>query len=221
MMARLYKRFLRQRGGRAATIKHQVHASISTLTVDLFKRCIAGELQALVSSGNPNNTLLHDTWAAIYAEYFDKISDGKPTEALRLQSDITVITAKLVEIEACIRGLAHCHSDHMVAHLKGLGFDYTFSEATLAEDLRRVIAEMKTIEVQLQQKQAELDRLHGAAKPTNATDIVDANMAAIAKHIGFIPKNSDVTVLQYCIWLSEIRAHIEHLNRQIRNQHGG
>lgn len=80
-----------------------LYLSCSQLPLDRFINCLVnGDLNALIISGQPSLADIAEAWSNIFAEYLDINNDNEATYLLQLQSQLSVLSNYITEIETAI-----------------------------------------------------------------------------------------------------------------------
>ncbi len=141
---------------------------------NFIKLAITGDVKWLVDWGRVHMTTLTDTWQSIQNEYSELSKDEHAQGHLDTLKEVYELNGRIVAIEHTVaaikRGVGSLLPE-FIEVLRNQGFRYKYLPETLERDLQLTITQTKTLKIQLDSKEAELQATQG--QPATEQDYYD------------------------------------------------
>jgi hypothetical protein len=136
------------------------YQSITELPLSKFiEVAVDGNYAALIKSGFPSESQLHEAWFGIYQEYIDAMGDNNQAMIMRLYSEITQLSITLAQVQSLIDILSVYKYKKFEAQLnKLLASNFAFDK-TRAQDLQKCDRLAKGIGLKVTIKTAQLESI--------------------------------------------------------------
>jgi hypothetical protein len=157
--------------------------------MDIFIDCLVGKnFSRLIKKGNPSQSEILSTWEELYSEYCD-LSGAKPYRVfMTLTKDIAHLQGRLSIIKMCLRLLTYRPSQKAINQLREFGYTYSFDFSkpkSYYDDIKMVAMKSKTIELSIEIKKKELEKLKKESKGEEMTrQGFTEILTCLAKYIG-------------------------------------
>lgn len=187
----------------------QTYTSCSTLPLSVFIQVLINNRTDLLYTDKKTAwnkpADLGAIWDALFLEYTELSNDTRSIHVLSLMRDIAVINGKLTIIQNIVMLLATEPDlkdfQKSINILKTYGYRYNYSPETLINDLQRVVSSAKTLVIERDELQSDLNKLNeNDTEKANEKDFY-VNLANLSEIVGFAINPNDTTVMQYCGYL--------------------
>lgn len=174
--------------------------SCDVLTLSQFLRVnTTGDHTILLVSGKATPEQLADAWHDIITEYAELSNTDQYQAGMKLITEYAHLKNRYVMLVMAVKVLHYKYDKDCVEILQRAGYNYEFSETNPVarlKDLDLVSKKMKTIQVQLEQKTAELDHMNKDQQKADQNTWTDS-IATISKFMAFRIDPNVVTVSEY------------------------
>ncbi len=183
------------------------------LTLDQFIRInLSGDTTILLKSGKASPEQLSAAWGEIVAEYAELSNTNEYQAGMKVMTEYGYLKNRYVMLVMAVKVLHYKYDDDCVEILKRAGYNYEFSATNpvaLLKDLELVSKKMKTIQVQLEQKAAEVENMSKDVQVTENT--WTDSIAAISKFMGFRIDRNVVSVAEYVGYQRQLQRYNEQI----------
>jgi len=161
----------------------------SDLPMSIFIPCLIDKkLSLLIKHGKASQREVLTAWDQIYSEYC-YLSGSKPYQVyMLLTKDIEFLQGKLSIIKMCLRLLTFRPSEKAITQLRSFGYTYAFDFSkpkSYYDDIKSVALKSKTIELTLEIKRKELEKLKKESDGEEMTrERFTEILTALAKYMG-------------------------------------
>lgn len=174
--------------------------SCDVLTLSQFLRVnTTGDHTILLVSGKATPEQLADAWHDIITEYAELSNTDQYQAGMKLITEYAHLKNRYVMLVMAVKVLHYKYDKDCVEILQRAGYNYEFSETNPVarlKDLDLVSKKMKTIQVQLEHKTAELDHMNKDQQKADQNTWTDS-IATISKFMAFRIDPNVVTVSEY------------------------
>lgn len=165
-----------------------------------FIRCACdGDLKALCRFPIVPKSILRHTWAHISEEYAKLSGSPGYEKSFALSKEIAREQSKLSTIRLCLYILSVKYSKECVECLVKLGYTLQFdtnNPAAFRKALERIAKSAGMINLELENKRKQYDKILSGAKPMAKNNFTQA-LAILSKYMGFRINPKEVTVEEY------------------------
>lgn len=184
------------------------HLSGSTLPWAKFLDVYCeGKLHSLIISGKPSPVQLIEAWENILSDYVSIIGTSESQYLMALQRQIGVLETKIACVDTCLLLLSQQwqtlgkRNDKAVQELGRMGYRFPFNDndaASFERDLKAVHTRSKTLLVELETKQKDLQRVNKSVngKIKERADF-DAELMTLSRYQGYNINEEVITVTKY------------------------
>lgn len=174
----------------------------SDLPLAIFIDCLINKnLRRLTKSGNPSQKELTAAWDQIYSEYCDLSGSPQFKLYMLLNKEIGVLRSKILSIRCYLEVLRYRPSDKAISQLRAYGYAYGFDfedKVSYLKDLTQVANKTKTVELALELKTRQLDKLNAELKGEPLTEATFTDIiTALSKYIGYRIDPKEITVSEF------------------------
>lgn len=172
-----------------------------------FVKCtVTKNLNYLIISGTPAKDKLIAAWNEITNSYQDLAKDSTSDYLLNLFCQISYLDERLRIVYNIIAYLEVNRSEGLIEVLQNdLGFNYSYSEETMLQDLKLTLSECKMDKVNLDLSEIELKAYR--EKNVEPTEIdYDRLLTRLSKYQGYQLKSKEITVTQFVSILNDYSA---------------
>jgi hypothetical protein len=179
--------------------------------LDVFIDCLINhKLERLIKSGEASQKELSEAWEKLFIEYCDLSGDKNMKHLIHLSKNIGYLQCRILAAQLCVYVLSNRKSDACVEQLKLMGFNGNFNEASIADDLKSVIATVKSFEIDLQRKALEYEKIvNEGGKAKLESSYFDNMLVDLSKFMGFRLKKNELTVNEFMSIKSKYQKEME------------
>lgn len=149
-----------------------------------------------------------ENWEEIYSEYALLSKDTHQLHLLAVLKDISVLTNKIILIEAIVQQLAIRYNDELATILASNGFPIKQSEH-YERDLRMIITRAKAMLIRKNDRLKELEGIQSKKGDAVKESDYDAVMVELSKFMGYRLDTHIVTVSEYCAIMNKYKASLK------------
>jgi len=188
--------------------------------LDVFIDCLVNnKLERLIKSGEASQKELAEAWEKLFIEYCDLSGDKNIKHLIHLSKNIGYLQCRILAARLCVYVLSNRKSDVCIEQLKLMGFNGNFNEASIADDLKSVIATVKSFEIDLQRKALEYEKLvNEGGKSKLESGYFDNMLVDLSKFMGYRLKKNELTVNEFMVIKSKYQKEMELLSNNPRNK---
>lgn len=190
--------------------------------LDVFIDCLVdGKLERLVKSGKASQKELVEAWEKIFIEYCDLSGESNIKRLIYLSKNIGYLRSRIIAIQLCVYVLSTKKSDSCIDQLKNMGFNMNFSDESMLEDLKKVIAASKSHELELTIKSTEYEKMvNQGEKAKIKSSYFDNLLIDLSRFMGYRIKKNELTVNEFIIIKKKYRKEMELLGNNPHHKVG-
>lgn len=174
----------------------EYHQTIDTLLLRDFRKCVDGNLFALVIKGVPTIEQLLTAWDDIQMQYADTIGDAEHQHAVNMMRDIILLKSDYNDVFFFVSLLRIGYLQEMADKLNDL-VDANL-DLRLPENLDNCIKRAAGIKISIDYLQLQYDAIkHKHRDEDKDDDYFISFLIALSDHAGFRIDDS-ITVKEYC-----------------------
>lgn len=160
-----------------------------------------------LASGDPrrlgvrNKKKAVEAWKHLFADYSNRMGGSKTTALLVSARAASVLRLRLALIRACVDSLSKGYHKETSEMLKTLGVRTSVKRLTLGQDLIKVMAEIKSLTLQLRSLQKDTEGLVESSEKIDVRSEFSRTLVELSKYLGyhFDPKKHTVSEFIYAI----------------------
>jgi len=162
---------------------------------------------------------LAEAWEKLFIEYCDMSGDKNMKHLIYLSKTIGYLQSRILAAQLCVYVLSNRKSDSCVEQLKLMGFNGNFDEASMVDDLKLVIAAVKSFEIDLQRKTLEYEKIvNEGGKAKISGSYFDNLLVDLSRFMGYHLKKNELTVNEFVVIKSKYQKEMELLSNNPRNK---
>ena len=149
-------------------------------------------------------------WGQVMIDY--AIALGSPTFEAYMDACVrmNVAASKFQLVESIVQVLEVDYSPEYVKELKSFGYMGAYNPETRGgylRDLQSAYKKAKSFLILAKQKKEEIDRIEreSAGSGEVTREVFEENLISLSKFFGYHVKDTDITVLQYCLMIKRVR----------------
>lgn len=153
-----------------------------------------------------------EEWNEIMIDYACAIGSDSFEAYMHAHIRMATATSQYNLIESIVRVLEVDYQPGLVKELKSFGYMGQYNpelRERYIKDLNNALKKAKIHLVQAQQSKEQIERMNseseGNEKPSR--EMFDENLITLSKYFGYQVKDTEITVLQYCLMLKRMRDH--------------
>lgn len=188
---------------RAEQILAKCHNSCDTILLDTFIQIFCdGKFELLIISGRPSENEVLSAWENILNEYVDIVGNAASEHIIVLQKKINVIKCRMHIVELAVTGLSICYDKKFIDGLNQCGYPCKLTaenwEELRMKELQSIISRSKTLNVELEPLEKQLERLQKPKKnkPVTKEDF-EQDIVMLSKHQGYRIDKKKTTMSEY------------------------
>lgn len=196
--------------------------SIKELMMDKYIDCVCnGNLKALSADGQGSDEDLQRAWRKIRSDYMEASADAQVNHMLATSWDAEAFLRMATAVKELLRWFAMVYDERFAETLRGLGYEYPFTEETYHDDIQHVLTEMECEQLRIKDKATEMSAGKPDVKPTE--QFYYRTIVMLQKSLGIFPNSGPVLACRQMTvyeFITYCRMHNEMNNRQNPKQDG-
>lgn len=120
-----------------------VFSSLKEITLENWILCACNhDYTPLIRSGNPSPEELEEAWSVLVGEFEDLTASPEATKMGELTSKIEALNSKIIFVTCIVEALREQLHEELVQELKEWGYEFKYTEQSIANDLNRVMVKL-------------------------------------------------------------------------------
>lgn len=192
--------------------KAEYYKSCAEITLYLFGKIIeSGDLSLIDKKGKGKDAERSFHWNNIFNEYLELSKNENQHHILELMKYVSFMKIKIDLIYKCIQSISKNYNKELVDQLKKLGIRTKINRVTSHEDIRKVLTEVKKINISLKEKEKELENL---TKNENKEKGFENILVDLSKFQGYRLDDKEISVKEFCSILNRYNDYHKSLKKR-------